>query len=77
MLGPGQAAAVALWIMLSWLFERFKILPQLLLTSPIKRCGKTTLLELISYMVNRALMAANLSRACGIPQHRNVCGRLC
>ena len=62
-LKPEQAVAVALWIMLSWLFERFKILPQLLLTSPIKRCGKTTLLELISYMVNRALAAANLSSA--------------
>lgn len=60
-LQPGQAAAVALWIMFSWLYEWFKILPQLLLSSPVKRCGKTTLLELISYLVNRALAAANLT----------------
>ena len=33
-LQPGQPAAVALWIMLSWQYERFKILPQLLLSSP-------------------------------------------
>ena len=62
-LQPGQPAAVALWIMMSWLFERFKILPQLLLSSPVKRCGKTTLLELISYIVNRPLAAANLTSA--------------
>lgn len=62
-LQPGQPAAVALWIMMSWLFERFKLLPQLLLSSPVKRCGKTTLLELISYIVNRALTAANLTSA--------------
>ncbi len=62
-LQQGQPAAVTLWIMMSWLFERFKILPQLLLSSPVKRCGKTTLLELISYIVNRPLTAANLTSA--------------
>ena len=60
-LGPGQATAVASWIMMSWLFDRFKILPQLLLCSPVKRCGKTTLLEVISYLVARPLVAANLT----------------
>jgi hypothetical protein len=60
-LQPGQPAAVALWCMLSWQYERFKILPQLLLSSPVKRCGKTTLLEVISYNVNRPLAASNLT----------------
>jgi putative DNA primase/helicase len=60
-LQPGQAAAVALWVMMSWLFERFKILPQLLVSSPVKRCGKTTLLELITYIVNRPLAASNVT----------------
>jgi hypothetical protein len=60
-LQPGQAPTVALWIMMSWQFERFKILPQLLLSSPLKRCGKTTLLELISYVVNQVLAASNLT----------------
>ena len=71
-LQPGQAAAVALWIMLSWVFERFKILPQLLLCSPVKRCGKTTLLELISYMVARATGGSKPYRAGGVPQRRDV-----
>jgi putative DNA primase/helicase len=64
------AHAVALWIVASWgLFPPADpaggpdLFPLLGISSPAKRCGKTTLLETISYLVRRALTAADLTEA--------------
>lgn len=62
-LTQSQAVAVACWIIFSYGFERMRICPQLLINSPSKRCGKSTLLELIMCLVRRALPAANISSA--------------
>jgi hypothetical protein len=58
-----QAVAVACWIVFSYGFEAMRICPQLLINSPSKRCGKSTLLELIMCLVPRPLPAANISPA--------------
>jgi hypothetical protein len=58
-----QAVAVACWIIFSHGFDIMRICPKLLINSPSKRCGKSTLLELIMSLVRRALPAANISPA--------------
>ncbi len=62
-LSAAQASAVACWIVFSYGFEAMRICPQLLINSPSKRCGKSTLLELIMSLVRRPLPAANISSA--------------
>jgi len=60
---PEQRVAVALWIVLTYCFDAFHVLPLLAITSPEKRCGKTTLLSLLSRLVNRPLPASNVTPA--------------
>jgi len=55
--------AVTLWILLTYTFEKFPILPMLLITSPVMRCGKTTLLSILRGLTNKALIASNISPA--------------
>ncbi len=58
-----QCTAVTLWVVLTYCFDAFHILPLLAITSPEKRCGKTTLLSLLSRLLNRPLPAANITPA--------------
>jgi Protein of unknown function (DUF3631)/Domain of unknown function (DUF3854) len=58
-----QAQAVALWIMLTYLEPFVDIMPLLTVLSPLKRCGKTTLLALLQRLVNRPLPSSNASSA--------------
>ncbi|MFO1353021.1 MAG: DUF3631 domain-containing protein [Gammaproteobacteria bacterium] len=62
---PHQAAAraLALWVLNTYVFDAFGVLPILLITSPEKRCGKTTLLSLLAHLCHRALAASNISPA--------------
>lgn len=61
---PGGAAeGISLWILNSYVFDAFSHLPLLLLESPEKRCGKTTVLSLVSGLVNRPLSSSNISPA--------------
>ena len=53
--------ACALWILLTYSFDAFPILPILAVTSPEKRCGKTSLLEALSGLVYKPLLASNIS----------------
>ncbi len=62
-LSDREALAVALWILTSYVFRQFRICPRLLISSPEKRCGKTTLLETIQALCFRGLAAANISSA--------------
>jgi putative DNA primase/helicase len=62
-LPPGAAVAVALWIVFTHCLEAFDIAPILAVLSPVKRCGKTTLLMVIMLLVPRALPASNISPA--------------
>jgi Protein of unknown function (DUF3631) len=63
MLPPEAANAVALWIMHAYCFDAFTTSPRLAVTAPEKRCGKTTLLDVIEALVPRARFAANITAA--------------
>src|SRR5262245_30561021 len=61
---PEQATAIALWIVYSWLHEhdRFATHSQILLVrSPEKDSGKTTLLNLVGFLVRRGLPSVEIS----------------
>ena len=58
-----QAQAVALWIMLTYLEPFVDIMPLLTVLSPLKRCGKTTLLALLQRLASRPLPSSNASSA--------------
>jgi hypothetical protein len=53
----------ALWAVHTYLLDAFMITPRLAVRSPVKRCGKTTLLDVLSRLVHRPLPAANISAA--------------
>lgn len=55
--------ACALWVVMSYCFNAFRILPLLGISSPEKRCGKTTLSEVLQGLVFKPVMASNLSSA--------------
>lgn len=57
------AEAITLWVAFAWCHEAFSVSPILNLTSPTKRCGKSTALRAISRLVPRPLVAANISTA--------------
>jgi putative DNA primase/helicase len=60
-LQPAAADAVALWITHTWVYERFDHSPRLGITSPTRRCGKSTLLEVLRITCRRTLKADNIS----------------
>jgi uncharacterized protein DUF3631 len=62
-LPQGADIAIVLWIAAGYSINCFRIFPKLCLSSPEKRCGKTTTLEVINALSYRALMASNLSAA--------------
>lgn len=63
-LPSGEAAdAIALWILLAWAEVGVSILPLLTLTSPTKRCGKTTALTVVHALAPRALSVSGISPA--------------
>jgi putative DNA primase/helicase len=57
------AHATALWILHAHLLDQAQMNPRLLIKSPEKQCGKTTLLSLISQLVPRPLPASNITPA--------------
>jgi putative DNA primase/helicase len=60
-LPPGVADVVGLWIAHTWTHERFDHSPRLGITSPTRRCGKSTLLEVLLATCRRTLKADNIS----------------
>jgi putative DNA primase/helicase len=55
----GGAGAVALWALHAYALDAFSISPRLAITSAEKRCGKTTLLDVLCCLVPRPLPTAN------------------
>jgi putative DNA primase/helicase len=55
----GAAEAVALWTLHAHALDAFAYSPRLAITSAEKRCGKTTLLDLLGCLVPRPLPTAN------------------
>jgi hypothetical protein len=55
------AEALALWVVHTYAFELRDVSTYVGVESPEKRCGKTTLLTVLSELVNRPVIAANIS----------------
>jgi len=53
------AAAIALWCAWTYIYGCGQVAPVLMVLSPTKRCGKTTLLRVLQYLVCRPLPASN------------------
>ncbi len=62
-LSDGAAEALALWVIHCFAFDAFQITPRLAITSPEKRCGKTTCLSVLQGLVNKPLPASNITAA--------------
>lgn len=56
-----MADAVALWCAHTWVYDRFQHTPRLSVTSPAKRCGKSTLLDILRALSHRPLKADSIS----------------
>ena len=55
------ADCIAAWIAHTWVADRFQHTPRLSVTSPAKRCGKSTLLDVLRATCRRAIKADNIS----------------
>jgi hypothetical protein len=62
-LPDGAATALALWTLHTFAHDAAAVSPSLAVTSPEKRCGKTTVLTLLTALVLRALPASNITPA--------------
>jgi len=58
-----QAVAIALWIFFTYTIPFAQIAPILLISSPVKRCGKTTLGALLAFLVYQAIQSSSISAA--------------
>ncbi|MEO1945122.1 MAG: DUF3631 domain-containing protein [Candidatus Thioglobus sp.] len=62
-LPKGSSVTMALWIAGTYVYDDFLIFPKLSIISPEKRCGKTTLLEIIDALACKSLLASNITPA--------------
>src|SRR6201988_4186483 len=58
-----QLVAGALWIVHTFVYHRFTVTPRLTLTSPVRGCGKTTLLDLLEALCLRPLKSDSITAA--------------
>ena len=59
----GSAETVALWVLHAHAFDAFQISPRLGITSPEKRCGKSTALDVVQHLSPRPLPTVNTTAA--------------
>src|SRR5262249_50252060 len=60
-LPTGASVALPLWTLHAWTMDAGDISPFMVLISPTKRCGKTTVLIILSYLTPRAELPSNIS----------------
>ena len=60
---PHQFVAVSLWIAHTFVYQRFTVTPRLMVTSPVRGCGKTTVLDLLEAMCVRPLKSDSITAA--------------
>ena len=58
-----SADTLALWAVHTHCFKCFAITPRAAIRSPVKRCGKTTLLDVLKHLVARPLFTSNFTAA--------------
>lgn len=72
-LGFHAAVAIALWVIHTHAFAASWITPRLAISSPVKRCGKTLVLDVLEPLVAKALNTASVTAAAvfrGIERYR-------
>src|SRR5262249_28779596 len=62
-LPKGADIALALWVLHAWTYHAGDISPFMVLVSPTRRCGKTSVLILLQYLTPRSELASNISAA--------------
>jgi hypothetical protein len=62
-LPDGASTAIALWCVATYDIDLFSIFPKLTVISPEKRCGKSTVLQLVEAFCARSLITSNISSA--------------
>jgi hypothetical protein len=62
-LPEGMATVIAAWVAAAWLSKVWDRFPHLAITSPEKRCGKSTLLDILAVVVPKPLPTSNISPA--------------
>ena len=62
-LTPHEYVAVALWVVHTHVYDRFMVTPRLAVTSPVRGCGKTILLSIISSLAARVLKTDGITPA--------------
>jgi len=63
MMEPHEFVAVACWVVHTHVYDRFMVTPRLVPMSPVRSCGKTTLLDVMSLMVARSEKTDNITAA--------------
>jgi hypothetical protein len=58
-----ERTALVLWSFATYGYDHYRIFPRLLAISPERRCGKTTLLEVIGALCRNSIQASNLTPA--------------
>ena len=61
--GTEEVLVIALWILHTYVFDRFSITPRLTLLSPVRGCGKTQLLLLIELLVDEPIRTDEVTAA--------------
>ncbi|MEN8129845.1 MAG: hypothetical protein ABFS45_06545 [Pseudomonadota bacterium] len=59
----GSASAIAAWALGSFCLDAFRVFPKLQIKSPERRCGKTTLIEVLEGITCRPMVTSNISAA--------------
>lgn len=54
---------LTLWVLGAYLVEVWRLWPKVLITSPTRQCGKSTLMEVLEALLPRALLASNATPA--------------
>jgi hypothetical protein len=62
-LTPAERVVTALWTLHCWVFDQFTITPRLALLSPVRECGKTTLLALMELLTDEPYRTDDVSAA--------------
>jgi putative DNA primase/helicase len=60
-LPPCADIALALWVLHAWTMDAGEISPFMVLVSPTKRCGKTSVMILLQYLTPRSELASNIT----------------
>lgn len=60
---PEQTSACALWVLATWFVDQLDYAPYLLITAPMKACGKSTLLNTLSRLVRKPFPTSSTSAA--------------